>query len=30
MMKLKLFLEGQLFTTLNCDGTMEVDEKKVV
>ena len=29
MMKLKLFLEGQLFTTINCDGTMEVDEKKV-
>jgi hypothetical protein len=29
MMKLKLFLEGQLFTTINCDGTMEVEEKKV-
>jgi hypothetical protein len=30
MMKLKLFLEGKLFTTINCDGTMEVDKKKVV
>jgi len=29
MMKLKLFLEGHLFTTINCDGTMEVDEKRV-
>ena len=29
MIKLKLFLEGHLFTTINCDGTMEVDEKKV-
>jgi len=29
MMKLKLFLEGHLFTTINCDGMMEVDEKKV-
>jgi len=29
MMKLKLFLEGHLFTTINCDGTMEVDKKKV-
>jgi hypothetical protein len=29
MMKLKLFLEGHRFTTINCDGTFEVDEKKV-
>ena len=31
MTKLRLFLEGQLFTTINCDGdgTMEVKEKKV-
>ena len=29
MMKLKLFLEGHLFTTINCDGTLEVDENKV-
>ena len=29
MMKLKLFLDGHLFTTNNCDGTLEVDEKKV-
>jgi hypothetical protein len=29
MMKLKLFLEGHRFTTINCDCTMEVDEKKV-
>jgi hypothetical protein len=29
MMKLKLFLEWHLFTTISCDGTLEVDEKKV-
>ena len=29
MIKLKLFLEGHLFTTINCVGTMEVNEKKV-
>jgi len=29
MMKLKLFLKGHLFTTINCDGTLKVDEKKV-
>ena len=29
MMKLKLFLEGHLFTTISCDGTLEVNEKKV-
>ncbi len=29
MMKLKLFLEGHLFTTINCDVTFQVDEKKV-
>jgi len=29
MMKLKLFLKGHLFMTINCDGTMEVDEKKL-
>ncbi len=29
MTKLKLFLEWHLFTTNNCDGTLEVDEKKV-
>ena len=27
-MKLKFFLEGHIFTTINCDGTLEVDEKK--
>ena len=29
MMKLKLFLERRRFTTINCDGTLEVDVKKV-
>ncbi len=29
MMKLKLFLEVHRFTTINCDCTMDVDEKKV-
>jgi hypothetical protein len=29
VMKLKLFLEGHRFTTINCDCTMEVNEKKV-
>ena len=29
MMKWKLFLEGHRFTTINCDGTFEVDVKKV-
>jgi hypothetical protein len=29
MSKLRLFLEGHLFTTINCDGTMEVDLKKI-
>ncbi len=29
MMKLKLFLEGHLLTTMNCDLTLEVNEKKV-
>ena len=28
-MKLMLFLEGHRFTTINCDCTMEVNEKKV-
>jgi len=28
-MKWKLFLEGHRFTTINCDGTFEVDVKKV-
>jgi hypothetical protein len=27
--KLRLFLDGHLFTTINCDGTMEVDLKKI-
>jgi hypothetical protein len=26
---LKLFLEGHRFTTINCDGTFEVDLKKI-
>ena len=29
MIKLKLFLEGHRFVTINCDGTFEVDDKKV-
>ena len=29
MMKWRLFLEGHRFTTINCDGTIEVDVKKV-
>jgi hypothetical protein len=29
MMKWKVFLEGHRFTTINCDGTFEVDTKKV-
>jgi hypothetical protein len=29
MMKWRLFLEGHRFTTINCDGTFEVDLKKV-
>jgi hypothetical protein len=29
MTKLKLFLEGHRFTTINCDGTFEVDLKKI-
>ena len=29
MMKWRLFLEGHRFTTINCDGTFEVDVKKV-
>ena len=29
MMKWRLFLEGHQFTTINCDGTFEVDVKKV-
>ena len=29
MTKLRLFLEGHRFTTINCDGTFEVDLKKV-
>ena len=28
-MKWKLFLEGHRFTTISCDGTFEVDVKKV-
>jgi hypothetical protein len=28
-MKWKLFLEGHWFTTINCDGTFEVDTKKL-
>ena len=28
-MKWKVFLEGHRFTTINCDGTFEVDVKKV-
>jgi len=27
MTKLRLFLEGHRFTTINCDGTFEVDLK---
>ena len=29
IMKWKVFLEGHLFTTINCDGTFEVDTKKM-
>ena len=29
MMKWRLFLEGNQFTTINCDCTFEVDVKKV-
>ena len=29
MTKCRLFLEGHRFTTINCDCTMEVNEKKV-
>ena len=29
IMKWKVFLEGYLFTTINCDGTFEVDTKKM-
>jgi hypothetical protein len=29
MTKLKLFLEGHRFTTINCDGTFEFDSKKI-
>jgi hypothetical protein len=29
MMKWKLFLEGHWFTAINCEGTFEVDVKKV-
>ena len=29
MTKLRLFLEGHWFTTINCDGTFEVDLKKI-
>jgi hypothetical protein len=29
IMKWRLFLEGHRFTTINCDGTFEVDVKKV-
>jgi hypothetical protein len=29
MTKLKLFLEGHGFTTINCDGTFEVEVKKI-
>ena len=29
IMKWKLFLEGHRFTTINCDGTFEVDTKKL-
>ena len=29
MMKWKVFLEGHHFMTINCDGTFEVDTKKV-
>jgi hypothetical protein len=29
MMKWRLFLEGHWFTTINCDGTFEVDVNKV-
>ena len=28
-MKWKVFLEGYLFSTINCDGTIEVDTKKM-
>ena len=28
-MKWKVFLEGYLFSTINCDGTFEVDTKKM-
>jgi hypothetical protein len=29
IMKWKVFLEGHLFITINCDGTFEVDTKKM-
>ena len=29
VMKWKVFLEGNLFSTINCDGTFEVDTKKM-
>ncbi len=29
IMKWKVFLEGHLFSTINCDGTFEVDSKKM-
>jgi hypothetical protein len=29
IMKQKVFLEGYLFTTINCDGTFKVDMKKM-
>ena len=29
VMKWKVFLEGYLFSTINCDGTFEVDTKKM-
>ena len=29
MTKLRLFFEGHWFTTINCDGTFEVDLKKI-
>ncbi len=29
IMKWKVILEGHQFTTINCDGTFEVDTKKV-
>ena len=29
IMKWKVFLEGHLFTTINCDDTFEIDTKKM-